>query len=400
MNLDLPNIYAGDYRRFAVIPLAMILLSLYLIFFVGVPRGIDLKGGTLITLTTNASFDEGALKDALSKELNARDLAVRSYSLPTGTGLEIELEQDEHLALAEKNLAPFHAKVTEANTLEVDILGVETRLKNATPDITPQLETELADYGNRLASVRAEANSHADIIITNTEFVLGTKLEKAEDLNALETQLSNYTSEARTVYKERIFSVIVRTGVEFDPASASFKYVSPTLSELFLQKAVNIVTISAVLTIIAVFLVFRTAVPSIAVLSGALSDIIIAMGGMVLFNIPLTLPSFAALLMLIGFSLDTDMLLTIRTLKRTEGTARERAYETMKTGLTMSMAAILAFTALFILSMVTHISTYYQISAVAICGLVGDIFATWGINAVIILWYIEHRKHEHAHIGG
>lgn len=397
MNFDLPNIYAGDYRRLAVVPLAMILLSLYLIFFVGLPRGIDLKGGTLISLTTNSTFDESALTSALSKELSAHDVAVRSYALPLGRGLEIELEQDEHLALAEKNLVPFHAKVTDANTLEVDVLGDETRLKNATPELAPQLEKELAEYRSRLATARAEANAYADVVLANTELLLGRKLAKTDDLNALEALLSNYTSEARAVYKARIFSIIVRQGVVFDPSSASFKYVSPSLSELFLQKAVNIVSLSAVLTIIVVFIVFRTFVPSLAVLSGALSDVLIAMGGMVLFSIPLTLPSFAALLMLIGFSLDTDMLLTIRTLKRTEGTARERAYETMKTGLTMSTAAILAFTMLFILAMVTHISTYYQISAVAICGLVGDIFATWGINAVIILWYIEHRRHGHAH---
>ncbi|MEW6328804.1 MAG: hypothetical protein AB1468_01675 [Candidatus Micrarchaeota archaeon] len=397
MNFELPNIYAGDYRKLAVIPLALILLSLYLIFFVGLPRGIDLKGGTLISLTTNSSFNEGALKDALGRELKAREVMVNSYPVASGTGLEIELEQDEHLALAEKNLAPFHAKVTEANAYEVDILGIETRLRNATPDIAPQLEKELAEYRGRLASTRADANSYADIIISNTEFILGRKLEKSEDLNALEALLSNYSSEARAAYKARIFSVIERQGLEFDASSASFKYVSPSLSELFLQKAVNVVMLSAVLTIIVVFIVFRTVVPSLAVLSGAVSDVVIAMGGMVVFNIPLTLPSFAALLMLIGFSLDTDMLLTIRTLKRTEGTARERAYETMKTGLTMSGAAILAFSALFVLSMVTHISTYYQISAVAICGLVGDIFATWGINAVIILWYIEHRRHGHEH---
>ncbi len=397
MKLDLPNVYAGDYRRLAVVPLAMILLSLYLIFFVGLPRGIDLKGGTLISLTTNSTFDEGALKDALGKELKAREVAVNSYTVASGTGLEIELEQDEHLALAERNLVPFHSKVTDANTYEVDILSIETRLKNATPDLAPGLEKQLADYTGRLASTRADANTYADAVIANTEFVLGRKLEKSQDLNALEALLSNYTSEARSVYKARIFSVIAGQGIEFDASSASFKYVSPSLSELFLQKAVNVVMISAVLTIIVVFIVFRTLVPSLAVLSGAVSDVIIAMGGMVVFNIPLTLPSFAALLMLIGFSLDTDMLLTIRTLKRTEGTARERAYETMKTGMTMSMAAILAFSALFILAMVTHISTYYQIAAVAICGLVGDIAATWGINAVIVLWYIEHRRHGHGH---
>jgi preprotein translocase subunit SecF len=105
-----------------------------------------------------------------------------------------------------------------------------------------------------------------------------------------------------------------------------------------------------------------------------------------LFGIPLTLPSFAALMMLIGYSLDTDILLTTRILKR-KGDPRENAYDAMKTGLTMSGTGMIAFGALFALSLMTHIPTYFEISAVALAGLVGDMFATWGINAVMILHY-------------
>jgi preprotein translocase subunit SecF len=64
----------------------------------------------------------------------------------------------------------------------------------------------------------------------------------------------------------------------------------------------------------------------------------------------------------------------------------------MKTGLTMSIMAIIAFSALFLLASVTHIPIYYEISAVALAGLVGDTFATWGINGVIILHYVEKRR--------
>ena len=41
------------------------------------------------------------------------------------------------------------------------------------------------------------------------------------------------------------------------------------------------------------------------------------------------------------------------------------------------------------LAAVTHIDTYYEISAVAIAGLFGDLVATWMFNAVIVLFYIE-----------
>jgi preprotein translocase subunit SecF len=163
------------------------------------------------------------------------------------------------------------------------------------------------------------------------------------------------------------------------------------LSASFISSILIISVWAAILSGILVFLFFRTIVPSMAVLTGALCDVLIAMGAMGMFNIPLTLASFAALLMLVGFSLDTDILLTTRLVKR-KGDPVENAFDAMKTGLTMSVAAVVSFGGLFILSVLTHIPTYYEISAVALAGLFGDMFATWGINAVMVLNYVEHRK--------
>ena len=66
---------------------------------------------------------------------------------------------------------------------------------------------------------------------------------------------------------------------------------------------------------ITVFIIFRNLVPSLAVIAAALCDIIIAVGGMSLFGIPLSVATVGALLMLIGYSVDTDILLTTRVLK-------------------------------------------------------------------------------------
>jgi preprotein translocase subunit SecF len=175
-----------------------------------------------------------------------------------------------------------------------------------------------------------------------------------------------------------------------DYAAISVQTVSPALSTHFIETAFNVVVLAVILSLILVFFFFRNLVPSIAVLTGALSDIVIALGAMGLLGVPLTLASFAALLMLLGFSLDTDILLTTRMLKR-KGDPRENAFDAMKTGITMSVMAIIAFAALFALATITHIPTYYEISAVALAGLVGDIFATWGINGVIILHHVEKK---------
>ncbi len=64
----------------------------------------------------------------------------------------------------------------------------------------------------------------------------------------------------------------------------------------------------------------------------------------------------------------------------------------MKTGGTMSLSAIVAFSALLALALTTSIPIYYEIAVVAIAGLFGDLIATWCFNAVIVLHYAEEQQ--------
>ncbi len=95
--------------------------------------------------------------------------------------------------------------------------------------------------------------------------------------------------------------------------------------------------------------------------------------------------------MLIGYSIDTELLSAIRILKRSEGTPSERAIGTMKTGVTMTSAAIISFTTLFIIAYIVFIPTYIEIAGVVIFGLIADVFTTWFGNSIMILWYKERR---------
>jgi preprotein translocase subunit SecF len=145
---------------------------------------------------------------------------------------------------------------------------------------------------------------------------------------------------------------------------------------------------------ITVFIIFRNFVPSMAVILAALSDIIIAIGGMSLLGIPLSLASVAGLLMLIGYSVDTDILLTTRVLKRREGTVTERALDAMKTGLTMAAAAIGSMAALYLVVVlfIPYANVLADIAAVLIIGLLADVLATWLMNLGILRWYMEARR--------
>jgi preprotein translocase subunit SecF len=67
----------------------------------------------------------------------------------------------------------------------------------------------------------------------------------------------------------------------------------------------------------------------------------------------------------------------------------------MKTGLTMSLAAIVAMAVLLI---ATHIympeaNTFSDIAAVLIMGLIADILTTWLMNLGILRLYLERKGH-------
>ncbi len=174
----------------------------------------------------------------------------------------------------------------------------------------------------------------------------------------------------------------------------SYRSVGPVLGKESLTQVYYALAFAFIFMSITVFIIFRNFVPSMAVILAALSDIIIAIGGMSLFGIPLSVASVGALLMLIGYSVDTDILLTTRVLKRTEGTLTERAIDAMKTGMTMAAAAIGSMVALYLVTifLIPAASTLANIAAVLIIGLVADVLATWLMNLGILRWYVEARK--------
>ncbi|MFH1448121.1 MAG: hypothetical protein ABIG39_04620 [Candidatus Micrarchaeota archaeon] len=384
--MEIPNIYEmTDYRGLMVAPIILLLISLY--YIPQIPAGIDFKGGILITLQIDGEFSEQDIETSLNA-IGINEVTVSNYTHPLGTTVEIEIEQNALLAEAERARIPFSERYDEVVELEFEKTTLELYItENAS--LASGYQPRIDEIDRVLGAKRMEMGEYAEIILSNSEQVIGRDVPRTSgSTKDLQDLVDDTYLEATEHYNSQILDTL-RDNVQF--SSYSFANVMPSLSNYFLSKVFEILIVSIVLVTIVVFIVFRSFVPSIAVLIGAFSDVVIALGAMGLFGIPLTLPSFAAILMLIGFSLDTDMLLTLRIIKRTEGTPKQRAYETMKTGITMSSSTALAFAVLLILAIVTHIPTYYQIAAVAICGLMGDIVATWCLNAVIVLWYVERK---------
>jgi preprotein translocase subunit SecF len=107
------------------------------------------------------------------------------------------------------------------------------------------------------------------------------------------------------------------------------------------------------------------------------------MAVMHILGMELSLASLAALMMLIGYSVDTDVLLTTEMLKD-RGKVRTAA----KTGLTMSATTLAV---LFAMLFISNSFVINQIVSVLIIGLIIDIPATWLTNAGILRFYINRR---------
>jgi preprotein translocase subunit SecF len=145
-----------------------------------------------------------------------------------------------------------------------------------------------------------------------------------------------------------------------------------------------------------VFLVFREPIVSLLVVISAIADILTAAASMNLTGVQLSLGTVAALLMLIGYSVDTDILLSMRVLKR-KGGVDEKIIGAMGTGLTMAGTTIAAVLSLiivsnflyFVIPSFSRMDVIADMSTVLIFGLAADVFNTWVTNAQGLRWYMN-----------
>jgi preprotein translocase subunit SecF len=135
-----------------------------------------------------------------------------------------------------------------------------------------------------------------------------------------------------------------------------------------------------------VFLMFRTFVPSIAVVISAFSDIVIPVAVMNLLGIELTLGTVAALLMLIGYSVDSDILLNNHVLRRA-GDFYESTYRAMRTGVTMTLTSLSAMAVMALIASLFGIQLLSAIGLILVIGLATDLMNTYMLNLSLLRWY-------------
>ncbi|MCW8965645.1 MAG: preprotein translocase subunit SecF [Candidatus Pacearchaeota archaeon] len=173
--------------------------------------------------------------------------------------------------------------------------------------------------------------------------------------------------------------------------NSSFEFTGSSLGESFYRQLIIAIIFAFIFMALVVFALFRTFVPSTAVIISAFADILMTLALVDFLGIKLSSAGIVAFIMLIGYSVDTDILLTTRILKRTEGSLNHRIFGAFKTGTTMTLTSFLAI--LFALIFVKSFSiTLSQMFTVLVIGLGFDLINTWITNVSILKWYVEKKK--------
>ncbi len=162
--------------------------------------------------------------------------------------------------------------------------------------------------------------------------------------------------------------------------------VSPSFAADTAQTALFGVAIAFLGMSVLVFALFRTFVPSIAVVASAFSDIVIPIAAMNLLGIEMTLGTVAALLMIIGYSVDSDILLNNSVLRRT-GDFYESVSRAMRTGVTMTVTSMSAMIVMAIIATLFGIDLLRDIGIILAIGLCADLMNTYLMNVTLLRWY-------------
>ncbi|MBS1266347.1 MAG: Protein-export membrane protein SecF [Candidatus Woesearchaeota archaeon] len=187
-----------------------------------------------------------------------------------------------------------------------------------------------------------------------------------------------------------VISIIEGFTGEIGEKDYSVETIGSSLSESFFKEILKVLLLAFVLMAAVVFIYFKSFIPSVSAVLAAFFNIIITLAIINMTGVKISSAGIAAFLMLIGYSIDTDTMLTARVLKRDADTSVFQAIKSaFKTGMTMSAAGLGATLTAYFFSTSAVIK---QIMIILVIGLLVDMMTTWVQNAGLLRWYIEHEK--------
>lgn len=244
--------------------------------------------------------------------------------------------------------------------------------------------------GGSLIRVQGE-DLPASAIELAVEDLLGGGADTERIENGLDISTDNALDDVGKLLVKEMFSD--QFGIS--ESEVNIETMGPTITSIYSEQARNAIIGAFVAMGIIIFIAFRHRISIGAILLAVGLDMLGVFGCMALFGVELSLASVAGILMLIGYTVDTNILLTTRVLKRVGGEPREQVVDAMRTGLMMSGSTLIP---LFALNLLTTAPELYQLTAVLIFGIIIDIFNTWFLNGTIISRYAERQRRKEYYV--
>ncbi|WP_254762848.1 protein translocase subunit SecF [Natrinema marinum] len=276
-------------------------------------------------------------------------------------------------------------------------------------------EIDYTRYSNRqLAAVPLAVLAVALLVLSGSFLAYGTPVPLGMDFaggTELTVQTTTPQSEISAAFDEQPESVTGAGGNEYivrfsstdaqdlreqaeqnlaQDGNADIVQLTSSTSASFGQQSQQTALIGLVVAFVGMsavaFLLFRTFVPSIAIVISAFSDLMIPLAFMRLVGIPLSLGTVAGLLMLIGYSVDSDILLNNHVLRRS-GDFYESTHRAMRTGVTMTVTSMAAMLVMGVTAFLFGIDLLASIGIILFVGLAADLMNTYMLNLSLLRWY-------------
>lgn len=176
-----------------------------------------------------------------------------------------------------------------------------------------------------------------------------------------------------------------------DVVAFSAETIGPSLGNLFLQQITYILVVAFVLMSVVIFIIYRNLVSSFGIIFAILSNIVTTLAITSLLGIKISLAGFAGLLMLIAYTVDTNIVLTSKVMKHatTLEDFRSKYRKAFKTGVTL--IATITIT-MFIVILLSSSKLLVNIAEILVVGFLSDLLYTWIFNAAVLEMWLGRRQ--------
>ena len=199
-----------------------------------------------------------------------------------------------------------------------------------------------------------------------------------------------YILESQFQSKEEITALVnaLKIAVPFQDKDFSIEVVDSSLGSSFFTQTSWALLVAFIGMGIIIFIYTRSFLPSLLLILATFSNLLVTLAIFNLTGDKLGTGGIAAFLMLVGYSVDAEILLASRVVKRKEGTTMERIYSAIGTGMTMTLATLVAVTTglIFVNNEIVH-----QIMLILFIGLFVDMVNTWIQNVGLLRSHLERK---------